>query len=115
MANLKILTGKNRLQELVPSFLWEMGLVQTHGDTKYAPKNWQDAGTTNPDDYYGAIMRHLLRYFSGEKHDSETGLHHMAAIACSAMYMYWHDCGDAIDITRKCICPYCNKEGRSEE
>jgi hypothetical protein len=107
MSDLKILTGKNRLQALQPAFLWEMGLAQTHGDTKYAPENWKD-GKGHPEEYVGAILRHLLRYAAGEKLDPETGLHHMAHLALSAMFLHWFDNGDALP-TRMCGCPVCTR------
>lgn len=106
--DLKVLKGKNRLQALVPSFLWEVGLAQTHGDTKYAPLNWQ-GGKDHPEEYHGAILRHLLHYMAGEKYDPETGLHHMAHLTCSAMFLFWFDNGDAIP-ARTCHCPACNPQ-----
>ena len=105
--DLKITKGKNRLQALVPSFLWEIGLVQTHGDTKYSPLNWT-GGKDHPEEYIGAIFRHFLKYSSGEKLDPETGLSHLAHIACSLSYLYWFDNGDVIP-NRVCQCPVCNK------
>ncbi len=108
MADLKIVTGKNRLHALIPGFLWEVGQVQTHGDTKYAPENWK-AGAFQKLEYIGAIMRHLLKYWSGETYDKETGLHHMAHICCSVMYLWWFDEGDTLP-QRICKCEFCNKE-----
>ena len=111
MADLKVLANKNRLQSIAPGFLWELGLCMTHGDTVYAPKNWQDAKTTDPEDYIGAIMRHVMQYASGAGHyDQKTRLHHLAHAAASCMILYWHDRGDKIDPERWCGCGQCSQE-----
>ena len=98
--------GKNHLGSLQPGFLWEMGLVVTHGDTKYARYNWKDG---HPQDYCDALLRHVLKYSAGETYDIETGLHHAAFVATNAMYLHWHDCGDVLP-TRTCYCPHCQRK-----
>lgn len=103
MSDLKEIRGKNELDDLSPGFLWELGLVATHGNTKYRRGNWQ-AGERGV--YIAAIMRHLLRFSAGEMEDSETGLHHMAHIARNAEFLYWHDRGDDIP-GRACRCEHC--------
>lgn len=108
MANLKILTGKNRLQSILPSFLWEMGLCMTHGDTVYAPDNWKDPETSQQADYVGAMLRHIMLYASGETYDRQTGLHHLAHAAASCQIAFYHDCGEMIVSTHRCRCEKCN-------
>lgn len=102
------MTGKNRLQSLSPGFLWEMGLAQTHGDTKYAPGNWH-AGKEHREEYIGALLRHLLTYWAGETYDRETGLHHMAHLALSAMFLHWFDEGEELP-QRTCLCVVCTTQ-----
>jgi len=71
--------GKNRL-DLLPVYpLWEIARVYTFGANKYADENWR-AGISYKR-IYGAILRHLLRWFSGETLDEESGLSHLAHAA----------------------------------
>ena len=105
--DLKTLDGKCHVQSIPPSFLWEIGQVMSHGDRKYAPFNWM-GGKDHPLEYIGAAFRHLLRYWSGERCDPETGLHHLAHMACSLAFLFWFDEGDAIPL-RVCKCHVCNK------
>ena len=114
MANkidLKTLVGKCHVQSFVPGFLWEIGQVMSHGDTKYAPGNWQ-GGKEHPEEYIGALMRHVLRYWAGVKYDPETGLHHLAHAACSLMFLWFFDNGNIIP-DRVCKCQVCLPQGGS--
>ena len=103
MADLKEVKGKNQLDDLSPGFWWEVGLVATHGNTKYSRGNWHDGVQST---YVAAIMRHLLKYSAGTRYDAETGLHHMCHVARSAEFIHWLDEGPSIP-TRTCQCPYC--------
>ena len=103
MHDLKHTHGKNQLSSLQPAFLWEMGLVLTHGNRKYDWYNWKNG---NPRDYHDAILRHSLRYASGATYDAETGLHHAVFIGANAMFLHWHDEGDALP-NRTCQCSCC--------
>ncbi len=107
MEDLKTIQGKNEVESIQPGFLWELGLVLSHGNTKYAKDNWQ--GMVDPTAYHGAILRHLLRYMAGEENDPETGLHHMAHLAASTMFLYWFDKGEEIDPQRRCHCHACTE------
>ncbi len=106
-SDLKIISGKCQVQYLIPSFLWEVGEVLSHGNKKYAPQNWQ-WGEHRPLEYIGAALRHLLKYWAGEKLDAETGLSHLAHATASLMFIFWYDNGDALT-NRVCQCPMCNK------
>ncbi len=103
--DLKVLTGKVPLQCLVPGFLWEVALVMGHGNTKYAPDNWK-GGFIHQLEYVGAALRHVFKYWSGESHDSETGLSHLAHAACSLMFLWWYDNRDALP-NHSCVCTVC--------
>ncbi len=98
--------GKSRLDLVVPGWLWAVGQVLAHGATKYGVRNWQHV---EPERYHAAAMRHLLAYMSGETNDQETGLHHMAHLACSAMFLYWMDQG-SLPVHRPCRCSKCTGE-----
>lgn len=112
MADLKEVTGKNELDDLSPGFLWEVGLVATHGNTKYRRGNWH-AGERHT--YIAAITRHILKYAAacqgqGSFYDEETGLHHMAHVARNAEFLHWMDEGPGIP-ARVCQCPHCQPAG----
>ncbi len=100
-------SGKSRLDLVVPAWLLEVGHVLSHGAIKYAANGWQHVDAER---YHAALLRHMLAYMAGEQLDPETGLHHMAHLACSAMFLHWFDCGSAIP-SRTCQCPLCHKEG----
>jgi len=75
---------------LVPEFIEEVAKVMTLGAQKYAPNNWkyvEDAESR----YLAALYRHLNAYHKGEKIDPESGLSHLAHIACNAMFLFWFD------------------------
>ncbi len=111
--DLKILGGKNQIQSLLPGFLWEVGQVMTHGNTKYSVDNWK-GGAFHRMEYVGAAMRHLLKYWSGEKYDPETGLHHLAHMTCSLMFLWYFDEGDTLP-SRMCRCEACIKVPKTFE
>ena len=100
--------GKSRLDLIVPGWLWEVGHVLAHGAKKYGPNNWQKV---EPARYHAAILRHALAYQDGQTYDPETGLHHQAHLACSSMFLFWHDRGQAIaDLS--CRCSKCTGYGQ---
>lgn len=75
--------------DLVPSFpLEELVRVYQHGMKKYAPRNWEKGNeyTIN----YGALMRHLQKWYQGEDKDLESNLSHLAHVAwgCFALMEY---------------------------
>lgn len=62
--------------------------VLTYGAKKYAPDSWQ----TIPDGekrYFGALMRHLEAYQSGEILDDESGLPHIHHALCNLYFLTW--------------------------
>ncbi len=62
----------------------EMVAVLTFGATKYARGNWR---SVELDRYVAALRRHLAAWRSGEEIDPETGLHHLAHLACCAHFL----------------------------
>jgi hypothetical protein len=95
-------SGKPRVSLLPVGPLLEVCRVLTYGAEKYTLRdasgnvtsdganNWQlvAGGSTR---YLDAAGRHLLAYMGGETHDAETGLHHLAHLACCAMFVLWHE------------------------
>jgi len=75
---------------LVPEFIEGVAKVMTLGAQKYAPNNWKYVENAESR-YLAALYRHLNAYHKGEKIDSESGLSHLAHIACNAMFLFWFD------------------------
>ena len=68
--------GKNRL-ELIPVYsLLELGKVYTYGAKKYGDCNYLKGMSWSR--LYGAALRHLTAWASGEDVDLESGLPHLA-------------------------------------
>lgn len=62
--------------------------VLTYGAQKYEPESWKavpDAARR----YEDAMDRHLNQWKAGEQFDDESGLHHMAHVACNALFLLW--------------------------
>ncbi|MEA3250188.1 MAG: dATP/dGTP diphosphohydrolase domain-containing protein [Pseudomonadota bacterium] len=81
-------TEKPRMDLLLadmPRALIEVGKVLTFGADKYAPGNWQHVENAEQR-YRAAGLRHDLALSTGEQHDSETGLHHLAHEACCVLF-----------------------------
>lgn len=64
--------------------------VLTMGAKKYADNNWQLV-EDGQDRYFAALMRHLTTWRKGELIDPESGLPHLAHVACNVMFLQWFD------------------------
>ena len=83
----KLDSGKNRLGLVFKGFsnaLWQVGEVGTFGANKYTDNGWQSV-ENGKYRYTDALLRHLFRYFNGEKIDDESGLPHLAHLAWNAL------------------------------
>jgi hypothetical protein len=81
--------GKIRHDLVPPWSLNEIARVYTYGTIKYDDDNWWK-GLKWKKDVFGCILRHVWKWFRGEKFDDESGLHHMAHAAwnCIAIMEY---------------------------
>ena len=88
-AGTKYDAGKNRLDLIPVEALEEEGWIWTMGAEKYGEYNWMKGMKWGR--LYGAILRHLFRFWLGEDIDKESGRHHLAHAAwgCHALYIYW--------------------------
>jgi hypothetical protein len=69
---------------LVPPYAMEQtAWVHKLGAEKYGPWNWRETGVCATT-YVNAILRHLNAWRDGEDLDPESGITHLAHIACSA-------------------------------
>lgn len=91
-------SGKNRLDLIEPEFIESVGQVVTYGAQKYEPNNWQGVEDAT-DRYYAAAMRHLLAYRKGERLD-ESGLSHLAHVACNIMFLMHFEREEADGVRR---------------
>lgn len=68
---------------LVPSTATAVAsLAHLDGALKYGAWNWRIAGV-RASIYMSAAQRHLARWFHGETHDPDSGIHHLGhALAC---------------------------------
>src|SRR6476659_9093489 len=89
---LKFDQDKLPLELLDPLFLEETAKVLKFGAAKYEAWNWAK-GTYDWSRLYGALLRHLNAFWSGEDCDPESGLPHLSHAACMLMFLtrYAHD------------------------
>lgn len=78
-------TEKVRLEFLPVQPLLDVGEVLTYGAVKYGPRNWEKGLAWHR--AYGATLRHLFAWWSGETYDPETGLNHLAHAACNILFL----------------------------
>lgn len=78
--------GKPKLSLLSTRWLLAVGEVLNYGAKKYAPDNWRKGMKHRR--LIDASLRHLLAYSNGDDVDPESGLPHLAHLACSAMFLY---------------------------
>ncbi len=81
--------GKMRHDLIAPWALNELAKVYTYGTQKYDDDNWWK-GLRWKKDVFGCILRHVWKWFRGERFDDESGVHHLAHAAwnCFALMSY---------------------------
>jgi hypothetical protein len=81
--------GKVQVREVDPAFIIGLGEVLTASRAKYDEGNWQkETKLSTP---YESAMRHLMKYWSGETLDEETGKHHLLHAATNLMFLHYHE------------------------
>lgn len=81
-------TGKLRWDLLHYDAIEEVVRVLTYGAQKYDDENWKKVPGLRRR-YFAAAMRHLTKWWMGEKNDPESGLHHLAHASCCIMFLMW--------------------------
>lgn len=84
---MKFNTGKLRYSIIPMEAVREVVKVSEYGAIKYEPNNWKNIKDMNI--YYDALMRHIIAWKTGETHDLESGLHHLAHGAWNALTLVW--------------------------
>lgn len=82
---LKFDSTKPRMALVPASLGYKVAEVVTYGAKKYKADNWRKVKSREP--YINALERHLAAYKNGEMIDPESGLTHMAHIACNAAFL----------------------------
>ena len=94
---------KTPLGLIPPHAMEQTAWVHKLGSQKYGPFNWRDTGVC-ASTYVNAIMRHLNAWRDGEDLDPESGITHLAHIACSCNIMMDADyCGKLQDDRNKVL------------
>ena len=82
--------AKTRFDLLQADFELAIAQVLTHGAKKYGANNWQKVEEPT-ERYYAALRRHLSAWRMGKKMDEESGLPHLAHVACNVMFLMHFD------------------------
>lgn len=70
--------------DLIPARpLWLLSEVYGRGARKYEDRNWEKGVEYSK--LYGALLRHVLKWWGGEELDPEDGQHHLASVAWHAL------------------------------
>lgn len=76
---------KIRMELIPPSLLQGIGSVLTFGAKKYADRNWERGIKWSRG--YGALLRHMTAWWSGENSDPETGYSHLWHAGCCLAFL----------------------------
>lgn len=77
--------GKPRWELIAYDAVEGIAKVLTFGANKYSARNWEKGIAYGR--VYGAIMRHLWKWWHGENLDAETGLSHLDHAATEIMFL----------------------------
>ena len=84
----KLDEGKVRMELLPMDALYSVAEVMTFGAKKYGDHNWTKGFRLSR--LYGALLRHLAAWWTGEDNDRESGCSHMAHAACCVIMLMWY-------------------------
>ena len=77
--------------------LKSIAAVLTYGCYKYSADSWKDVPDAKRR-YEDALDRHLNAWKAGETHDIESGLHHLAHVACNILFVMWFEMNRSISL-----------------
>lgn len=78
-------TDKNRMELIPPELLVAVADVLTFGAKKYEDRNWEKGMSWSR--VFGALMRHMWAWWSGEGLDKETGKSHLWHAGCCIAFL----------------------------
>lgn len=76
---------KVRMELIPPELMEAVGTILTFGAKKYADRNWEQGMSWSR--VYGALLRHLNAWWSGDSLDPETGKSHLWHAACCITFL----------------------------
>lgn len=82
-------SGKDRWDLLPLDAVEQVVKVLTKGAVKYQPRNWERGMSMAS--VQASLQRHLVRRALGEINDPESGLPHLAHLACNALFLLAYD------------------------
>ena len=85
---LKFDTGKLQYSLIPPETLSALAEVLTFGARKYTIDGWKYVPDAKRR-YMDALFRHLEAFRSGETHDQESGLHHLAHLLTNVAFLHY--------------------------
>lgn len=85
MSGIRENKGKAPVGLILSRALLEVAKVAEFGAKKYSPHNYRKGMRWSF--FVDAIMRHLIKYCTGQRIDEESGLSHLAHIAWNALAM----------------------------
>lgn len=85
MEGVKYDAGKVQMELLDPSFLEGTAAVLTFGAAKYDAYNWAKGMQWSR--VFGALMRHMWKFWRGQELDEETGISHLYHASCCLMFL----------------------------
>jgi len=82
--------GKPKLSLIDPYFQEQLGKVLTMGAEKYNSNDWRRGMPWT--EVLDSLERHVLKFKSEDFDDldEESGIQHMAHVACNAMFLIWY-------------------------
>lgn len=67
-----------------------MSKILTFGSIKYSAGNWATGDGFEWSRLYGALLRHMVAWASGEDNDPESGLSHLYHAGCMLAFLIAH-------------------------
>jgi hypothetical protein len=77
--------GKERIELVAPEFIFGTARVLRFGAEKYGDRNWEKGMKWSR--CFGALMRHMWAWWSGQKVDEETDMSHLWHASCCLMFL----------------------------
>ena len=88
--------GKLRWDCLPWPAVEQVVLVLTFGANKYSAWSWPSVPDARRR-YFAAMVRHAVAWLRGERLDPESGLPHLAHLACNALFLLSFELGEAAE------------------
>jgi len=85
MGGTKLDQGKIRMELLPPELLFGVSEILSFGAEKYAVRDWEKGMSWSR--VFGALMRHLWKWWGGEANDLETGKSHLWHAGCCIAFL----------------------------